>query len=35
MAFDTLKVVTYPDVTLRQVCEVCDVTDKSLKKLAR
>ena len=35
MAFDTLPVVLYPDQTLRQVCEECDVNDKSLKKLAR
>ena len=31
MAFDTLKVVTYPDATLRQVCEMCDPNDKTLK----
>lgn len=35
MAFDTLKVVTYPDPTLRQVCEECDPSDKTLKKLAK
>ena len=35
MAFDTLPVVEYPDPILRQVCEECDIKDKSLKKLAK
>lgn len=35
MAFDTLKVVEYPDPTLRTVCEECDLHDKTLKKLAK
>ena len=35
MAFDTLKVVLYPDEGLLQVCEECDLADKTLPKLAK
>lgn len=36
MPFDTLKVVTYPDNTLRQQCEPCEFPlDKSLHKLVQ
>lgn len=30
-----LKIITSPDPLLNQVCEPCDVNDKSLKKLAK
>lgn len=33
MAFDTMKVVEYPDPTLRQVCEDCELTPQALKGL--
>ncbi len=35
MAFDTLKVVIAPDPVLETPCEECDLSDKSLRKLAK
>ena len=33
--FESMEIVTAPDPTLREVCEECQVGDKSLKRLAK